>query len=161
LFRGHLIDWSEDLGSEAKPILGVIFQHVVKERDARPGEEREERSKDNKEPTKVRQQSYPEYIEYYGDQIGISVEGSGEDEFNSKSVYRVAIPQPADPSEDEETRNKMNSNRPWRRPGSSAYTLRNSAPRSRCSRKFPARRAAGRPGRSLEPGEGRPRLTEI
>lgn len=106
LFREHLINWSDDLGPEAKPIFGVIFQHVVKERDARPGEERGERSKDNKEPTKVRRQSYPEYIEYYGDQIGISVEGSGEDEFSSKSIYRVAIPQPADPSEDEEIRKK-------------------------------------------------------
>jgi hypothetical protein len=102
-FRGHLMDWSEDLGSEAKSIFGEIFQHVVKERDARPGQVR---SKNLNGPTKVRRQSYPEYIEYYGDQIGISVEGSGEDEVSSKSVYQLAIPQLADPSEDEETRKK-------------------------------------------------------
>jgi hypothetical protein len=101
LFRDHLMNWSEDLGSEAKSIFHLIFQHVAKERDGRSGGER---SKDSKGLTKVRRPSYPEYIEYNRDQIVILLEGNGEDEFSSKSVYQLSIPAPPDPSGDDDAR---------------------------------------------------------
>ncbi|MFP5237655.1 MAG: hypothetical protein ACLGSD_17305 [Acidobacteriota bacterium] len=103
LFRDHLMNWSEDLGSEAKSIFHVIFQHVVKERDGRSGGQR---STDSERPTKVRRPSYPEFIEYNGDQIGILLEERGEHELSSKSVYQLSIPQPLHPSDDAETRKK-------------------------------------------------------
>jgi hypothetical protein len=103
LFRDHLMNWSEDLGSEAGSLFHVIFQHVVKERDGRSGGER---SKDSKGITKVRRPSYPEFIEYNNDQIGIVIEGNGEDEFSSKSVYQLSIPPPPGPAGDSESRKK-------------------------------------------------------
>ncbi len=103
LFRYHLEHWSKDLGDDADSIFAVISNHVVKERDARPAGKR---SKNSKGLTKVRRPSYPEYIEYSGDRIGIVIEGNGEDEFSSKTVYKLSIPPPPDPSGDAGTRKK-------------------------------------------------------
>lgn len=103
LFRYRLEHWRKDVGDAERPIFDVIFNHVAKERYARPGGQR---STDSKGRKKDRRPSYPEYVEYNGNQIGILLEEQGEDELSSKSVYQLSIPQPLHPSDDAETRKK-------------------------------------------------------
>ncbi len=101
LFREHLENWTKSLESEFRPIFGAIFQHVVKERDARHN------SPGNAAPRKTRRQSHSEHIEYSGDRIGLAIEHSDEDGFNSEAIYQLTVPTaPGDPDTDPETRNK-------------------------------------------------------
>jgi hypothetical protein len=108
LFLDHLKNWSKSFGTDADSIFDEIFNHVAKERDARPGGQGSKRSKG---PRKVRRESFPEYIEYSSDRIGIRIEHGDEDGFSSEATYHLVVPgAPADPDTDAETRNKEQHN---------------------------------------------------
>jgi hypothetical protein len=101
LFREHLMNWEGGAESKAAPMFQAIFQHVVKERDARLNQKRTVSER------KSRKDSYPEYIEYSSDQFGISIEHNDEDGFDSEAAFHLALPSgPDDPDTDPETRNK-------------------------------------------------------
>ena len=106
LFRSHLRDWKASPAGDAGVIFGSIFQHVVKERDARhnnPGKAAPRKTK--------RRPSHPEHIEYSGDRIGLAIEDNGEDGFGSEATFQLTIPAgPEDPETDTETRNKEQHN---------------------------------------------------
>lgn len=100
-FRERVKNWKGSAGSKAGPMMDAIFNHVARERAPRHND------RGLRGPRKPRRQSYPEFIEYSSDRIGLSIERGDEDGFASEGIYQMATPGHHDsPDSDPETRKK-------------------------------------------------------